>query len=230
MNAQPQDPAPQEQPQPAPKQDNPDATAQPQPAPKQENPDAAAQSETEAPAGYTKKSSIVKEGLAEAETLEIDRELSVKFANLGDLHLSSNKIKEAKEYYRKALAVSEDLYQRMPDHTLLVSDLAVVLEKMGDISRKQGEQEHARDYYERSLSLCEELYRKAPSRPEFVKYLAVSHYKIAAFYESIRDRDAASRHKELCYKAITLMKGRGMYVDAQLDKLWQFLDKNKGKI
>jgi tetratricopeptide (TPR) repeat protein len=185
---------------------------------------------SQTPAGYAKQSSLVKEGLAAEETLELDRELSVKFANLGDLQLTSGKMREAKEYYRKALAVSEDLCQRIPDNTVFTSDLAVILEKMGDILRKQSDNEQAGTYYERSLTLCEGLYRKSPGKPEFVKYLAISHYKMAAFYEAIKEGDSAARHRELCYKALTMMKSRGMYVDAQLERLWQFLDKNKGKM
>lgn len=85
------------------------------------------------------------------DTLESRRDLAVSYFKLGDVSKAEGKPAEAKEYYKKDLALCEEI-ARTSATSQSRRDLTVTYNRLGSISEAEGNLSEAKEYYLKSLA------------------------------------------------------------------------------
>jgi len=70
--------------------------------------------------------------------------------NLGNIHLRQGHLKEAKEYYERTLAITQQTLG------LQHPDVADSYDRLATVLRNQGDLEKAKEYHERALAIMQQ--------------------------------------------------------------------------
>ena len=129
-----------------------------------------------------------------------ERQLSISYNRLGDICKAQGDLSGAKDYYLKALAISERLAAES-ETTEAQRDLFVSYNKLGDICTAQGDLSGAKDYYLKDLAISERLAAESEGT-QAKDDLAVSYYKIGTF-------EGTDRNERIGY----LQKAKAIWAD-----------------
>jgi CHAT domain-containing protein/Tfp pilus assembly protein PilF len=121
-------------------------------------------------------------------------DLARNLHNLGALLRDQGEYGRARDYYERALAMSEDLYPKA-QYPQGHPDLAISLNNLGHLLQNQGEYGRARDYYERALAMSEDLYPKA-QYPQGHPRLALSLNNLGVLLEAQGEHGRARDYLE----------------------------------
>ena len=129
-----------------------------------------------------------------------ERQLSISYNRLGDICKAQGDLSGAKDYYLKALAISERLAAES-ETTEAQRDLSVSYNRLGDICKAQGDLSGAKDYYLKDLAISERLAAESEGT-QAKDDLAVSYYKIGTF-------EGTDRNERIGY----LQKAKAIWAD-----------------
>jgi serine/threonine protein kinase/Flp pilus assembly protein TadD len=142
-----------------------------------------------AEAAYRRSRDLLEELVAEPPHVSMDREslavtyynldrgnLALDYFNLGRLfHGDLEKLAEAEECYRKALALYEKLAEESPKERRFRAYLAISQSELGGLLRDLGRRADAEKFQRQALALAKKLLAESPSRPEYRYQLATGH-------------------------------------------------------
>jgi tetratricopeptide (TPR) repeat protein len=100
------------------------------------------------------------------------RDLSVAYAEVGDVLLIQGKLSDALRVYRESLAIVERLTKADPGNAGFQFDLAIRHELIGDVLLQQGDLAAALAQYEARKTLVESLTRRDPGNSGWQRDLA----------------------------------------------------------
>lgn len=116
---------------------------------------------------------------AEPARADLQRDLSVTYIKLGDLHLDLGNADLARRFFEDSLAILQRLADAEPARTDLQRDLSVSYERLGDLHRSLGDTDLARRFFEDALAVAKRLADAEPARADLQRDLAVSHERMA---------------------------------------------------
>ncbi|MEN8303746.1 MAG: tetratricopeptide repeat protein, partial [Campylobacterota bacterium] len=131
---------------------------------------------------------------------EWQRDLSVSYDRVGDMHKATGDNEAALKAYQDGLAIARKLAALDPNHTEWQRDLSVSHNKVGDMHKATGDNEAALKAYQESLTIRRKLAALDPKIVEWQTDLVVSYYKLAQIQEQKRTllyRDALNILKRL---------------------------------
>ena len=111
-----------------------------------------------------------------------ERELSISYNRLGDVCMADGDLTGAKEYYLKALAISDRL-AAYAEGTQAQRDLSISYNKLGDVCMADGDLTGAKEYYLKALAIRERLAADAEGT-QAQDDIAVSYYKLGTLDDS----------------------------------------------
>ena len=106
------------------------------------------------------------------------RDLSVAYAEVGDVLRTQGKLSEALRVYRESLAIVERLAMADPGNAGFQYDLGIRRELIGDVLMRQGDLAAALTEYEARKSLIEDLTRRDPGNAGWLRDLSIAGTKI----------------------------------------------------
>jgi tetratricopeptide (TPR) repeat protein len=106
------------------------------------------------------------------------RDLSVAYAEVGDVLLIQGKLSDALRVYRESLAIIERLTKADPGNAGFQFDLVIRHERIGDVLLQQGDLAAALAQYEARKSLIESLTRRDPSNAGWQRDLSIADAKV----------------------------------------------------
>jgi tetratricopeptide (TPR) repeat protein len=115
---------------------------------------------------------------AAPDRADLQRDLSISYNNLGDLHARAGNGKLALDYFEKALAIAQALAQREPDRADLQRDLSVSYNQLGDLHAALGNGKLALDHFEKDLAIAQALAQREPDQVDLQRDLFVSYNKL----------------------------------------------------
>ncbi|NBQ67831.1 MAG: TIR domain-containing protein, partial [Nitrosomonadaceae bacterium] len=115
---------------------------------------------------------------AEPDNLNLQRDLSVSYERVGDMHLKSSNNAAALKAYQNGLAIAKRLVELDPNHTGWQRDLSVSYNKVGDTHLQKGDDEAALKAYQDGLVITKKLVELDSRHVKWQRDLSVSHVKI----------------------------------------------------
>ena len=94
----------------------------------------------------------------------LQRDLSVTFDRIGDVHLANADLGQALENYRKGLEIAQRLADREPANLLWQRDLSVSHDRVGEVLDRKGDWEGALESFRKGLAIAQTLCRCLRSR------------------------------------------------------------------
>ncbi len=107
----------------------------------------------------------------QGDVLARQRDLSVSYNKLGDLHVSLGNGAEAKRYFEKSLAIAEALAAKEPNRADFQRDLAISYERMSTISTSQ---QAKTDWLAKSIKIRRALVARSKADAQETRALAVA--------------------------------------------------------
>ena len=130
--------------------------------------------------------------------------LSVVFGsydNLGDVYRSLGAGGRAREYYKKALEISERLYAAEPNRADYARNVSVSYERLGNVYRVLGASDQALEYYQKTLEISERLYAAEPNCANYARDVSVSYERLG---DACRDIGAGGQALEYYQKDLEI--------------------------
>jgi tetratricopeptide (TPR) repeat protein len=137
---------------------------------------------------------------------------------IGDMHFRLGNPDMAKENYKQALALREEIFQGSPNLSQSKYYVAAYCSQSGYLHFVLGEVEVARPLYERAVKLATELAAVNRNSVEYFRTLALAHYRFGVFKKSLNDPTAAE-HFETCLKIRTSLAKDAANVSRQRELL-----------
>jgi tetratricopeptide (TPR) repeat protein len=106
------------------------------------------------------------------------RDLSIAYAEVGDVLLTQGKLSEALRVYRESLAIIDRLTKADPGNAGFQFDLAIRHELIGDVLLRQGDLAAALAQYEARKTLIESLTRRDPGNAGWQRDLSIADTKV----------------------------------------------------
>jgi tetratricopeptide (TPR) repeat protein len=106
------------------------------------------------------------------------RDLSVAYAEVGDVLVTQGKLSDALRVYREGLAIIERLAIADPGNAGFQFDLAIRHERIGDVLLQQGDLAAALAQYEARKTLIESLTRRDPGNASWQRDLSIADTKV----------------------------------------------------
>ena len=138
---------------------------------------------------------------------EWQRDLSVSYDRVGDMHLQVGDNVAALTAYEESLTIRKKLADLDPTHTEWQRDLSVSHNKVGDMHQANGDVVSALRAYEESLTIKKKLASLDPNVVEWQTGLVVSYYKLAQVQPD--------KAKQLLTDALTILKN--LHAENKLD-------------
>ena len=128
---------------------------------------------------------------AEPDNLNLQRDLSVSYERVGDMHLKSGDNAAALKAYQDGLAIAKRLAELDPNHTGWQRDLFVSYTKVGDMHRSSGDHAAALKAYRDGLAIAKKLAELDPNHTEWQRDLSVSYERVGDMHVKTGDYAAA---------------------------------------
>ncbi|MDV6347941.1 toll/interleukin-1 receptor domain-containing protein [Nitrosomonas sp. Is35] len=128
---------------------------------------------------------------AEPDNIDLQRDLSVSYNKVGDMHVKSGDNAAALKAYQESLATRKRLAELDSKHTGWQRDLSVSYERVGDMHVKSGDNAAALKVYQDGLAIDKRLVELDPKHTGWQRDLSVSHNKIGGVHEKTGDNAAA---------------------------------------
>lgn len=103
----------------------------------------------------------VRQGLAET------------YSRMGATYMRNGDPRQARDYFRKTMALCEELVQRDPKDLIVLQDLARTYYAVGEMSFRLHDTDAGKDYFNKCLEIRERLYRDHPTDPRIMQELAL---------------------------------------------------------
>ena len=131
--------------------------------------------------------------LAQAEPGDwnLQRDLSVSYERVGDMHLKSGDNGAALKAYQDGLAIAKKLAELDPKHTEWQRDLSVSYERVGGMHLKSGDNGAALKAYQDGLAIAKKLAELDPKHTEWQRDLSVSYERVGGMHLKSGDNGAA---------------------------------------
>ena len=129
---------------------------------------------------------------------EWQRDLSVSYDRVGDMHKANGDGVSALKAYEDGLAIAKKLAELDPKHTEWQRDLSVSHNKVGDMHKANGDGVSALKAYEESLAIRKKLAELNPEIVEWQTDLVVSYYKLSTIQ--------VDKTQELLGEALAILK------------------------
>jgi tetratricopeptide (TPR) repeat protein/energy-coupling factor transporter ATP-binding protein EcfA2 len=153
------------------------------------------------------------------DSFELKRNEGKTFSRIADLKLEDNALDEAREFYKKAYEVQDELVPRnareaggsheAPDSSLK-SNLAATYTHWGLLEEKAGNLSLALSKLQAGVALDEELVRDEPGNQRWEDYAAPNYNRIADIFEKLnRPQDALPYYQKL-FDARRVLAFRGL--------------------
>ncbi len=108
---------------------------------------------------------------------------SVSYNKLGDIAKAQGKLSDAEEWYRKGLAIAEELEKETGTVVEARRDLSISYNNLGNLAKAQGKLRDAEEWYRRCLTLRETLAEEAGT-VQARRDLSVSYEKLGHIAEA----------------------------------------------
>jgi serine/threonine protein kinase/tetratricopeptide (TPR) repeat protein len=125
---------------------------------------------------------------------EYRQELSLSHHRLGFLLTDLEKLPEAEEQYRKALAIQEKLAADFPTEQAYAQDLSTSRSNLGTLLVKLGKRPEAEEQFRKSLAIRDKLAADYPTVPRHRQYLAASHLNLGTLLGEMGMLTKAAEH------------------------------------
>ena len=128
---------------------------------------------------------------AEPDNLNLQRDLSVSYGNVGDMHVNSGDNAAALKAYQESLAIRKRLAELDPKHTDWQHNLSVSHVTVGDMHVKSGNNAAALKAYQDGLAITKRLTELDPKHTDWQRDLSVSHAKVGDMHVKSGNNAAA---------------------------------------
>jgi tetratricopeptide (TPR) repeat protein len=112
------------------------------------------------------------------ESLQWQRERTLPYIRMGDLHVSQGFSREAKEYYASATEIIAQIISVIPPNAGWQHELAMSYERTGSALLDSGRPDEALNFFDSVLVIATELAETYPTNSLFKHDLMVAHVKI----------------------------------------------------
>ena len=137
------------------------------------------------------------------ELLKLEHVLAQSWNNLGILRREENRMDEAEQAYREALAIKEKLAERYSSVTQYRQDLAASLNNLGTLVSSIGRSSEAEAVYRRAIQLYERLAADSPADSRYAVLLAGTYSNLGRL---IGDRGEAEDSLPWLVKSIDILE------------------------
>ena len=107
------------------------------------------------------------------------RDLSVSFNKIGDMHKANGDGDNAITAYNNSLNIRETLAKRDPNNSDWQRDLSVSYDNLGNMHKANGDGDNAITAYNNSLNIAETLAKRDPNNSDWQRDLMVSYVKMS---------------------------------------------------
>ncbi|MEX1368931.1 MAG: tetratricopeptide repeat protein, partial [Nannocystaceae bacterium] len=126
----------------------------------------------------------------------LQRDLSVSYIKLGDLHTALGNGQLALRYFEDSLAIAKELVDREPGRSDLQRDLSLSYDRLGDQHRALGNGELALRYFEDCLAIAKQLVDREPGRSDLQRDLSISYERLGDLHTALGNGQLALRYFE----------------------------------
>ena len=123
----------------------------------------------------------------EPENTEWQRDLSVSYDRVGDMHKANGDGIKALKAYEESLAIRKTLAELDPKHTEWQRDLSVSHNKVGDMHQANGDEGAALKAYEESLDIWEKLKKLDPKNADWQRGSTIPLERIGDMHKANGD-------------------------------------------
>jgi WD40 repeat protein len=150
---------------------------------------------------------------ADPNDVNKQRELSISYERLGDIHLKDGNTEEALQSFRNGMEVRQKLSAANPSDLELQRDYSTSFERLGNLYFGVNRGEEAIKIFQDWLELNQKLSKANPSHPNLQRDLMVSHYKIGAVHFENANYEVAKEKFELGVDVLNQMIAKGQLVE-----------------
>jgi tetratricopeptide (TPR) repeat protein len=145
-------------------------------------------------ASYRASRGIVQELAADDPgDIELQRDLSIGYANIGDVLMAQGNLSAAAESYKANLAIAARYAAAYPNDALWQRHVSISYRVLGSVRKAQGNIVSALANYDASLPLAERLAALDSDNAQWQADLAAGLYEIATVATGARRTDAIGR-------------------------------------
>ncbi len=125
------------------------------------------------------------------ENVAVQQDLSIMYANQGDLENIAGNTVAAREWFEKTLKIVSKLADKLPDDDNIQRNLSAAYDRLGDLESSVGNVTAAREWYEKVLNITQQLVYKKPKNVLARKSVSIPYTKLGDLEKAVGNVTAA---------------------------------------